>query len=133
MHASLSQMLCFCAGQKAAESSHVKSKHKTERRLTKRSGTADDRSVAASTAHAPVKSKGKAQNATHKSKRGKSAGRVGLINPTTEEIKTAFSMFNPHNRSVITAQDIARVGQLLHQLSGSRQYGCTRCTLSNVW
>ncbi|KAL0055661.1 hypothetical protein WJX82_002917 [Trebouxia sp. C0006] len=37
------------------------------------------------------------------------AGRIGLVNPTEEEMKKAFSMFNSSNRSVISTQDISRV------------------------
>ncbi|KAL3154344.1 hypothetical protein ABBQ32_013825 [Trebouxia sp. C0010 RCD-2024] len=90
-----------------AGSQHGKSKHKAEPCITQAS-VADDCKIAAAKAPAPVK-KGKVQKATRKPGKGKSAGRVGLINPTPEEIKTAFSMFNPHNKSVIDAQDIARV------------------------
>ncbi|KAL3139767.1 hypothetical protein ABBQ38_004070 [Trebouxia sp. C0009 RCD-2024] len=88
-------------------SRHGKSKQKPEPRITQASA-ADDSKVAAAKPPAPVK-KSKVQKATRKPGKGKSAGRVGLINPTPEEIKTAFSMFNPHNKSVISAQDIARV------------------------
>lgn len=104
----------LCVGQKDAGSRHAKSKHKAGTHTTKTKVTADDSNIAASTAQ-PVKGKGKVQkNAARKPKKGKSAGRVGLINPTAAEIKTAFGMLNPHNRSVINAQDIARVGPLLH-------------------
>lgn len=103
----------YCAGLKAG-SQHGKSKHKAEPCITQAS-VADDCKIAAAKAPAPVK-KGKVQKATRKPGKGKSAGRVGLINPTPEEIKTAFSMFNPHNKSVIDAQDIARVSDSL-QLS----------------
>ena len=103
----------LCVGQKDAGSRHAKSKHKSGTRSTKTKDSADDSSAAASIAQ-PVKGKGKVQkNAARTPKKGKSAGRVGLINPTAAEIKTAFSMLNPHNRSVINAQDIARVGPLL--------------------
>ena len=116
-------MHCFvhsnalCADQKVAGSKHGKSKQKggmaTTKATTKVKDTADNSSVAVSTAQAAVKGKEKVQkHATRKAKKGKSAGRVGLINPTAAEIKTAFSMLNPHNRSVIGAQDIARVGPL---------------------
>ena len=39
----------------------------------------------------------------------KATGRIGLVNPTEEEMKKAFSMFNSSNRSVISTQDISRV------------------------
>lgn len=90
-------------------SKYGKTKHKTQRRVTQANDVADDRNVAAAKAAAPAKSKGKAQKGALQPKKGKSAGRVGLINPTPEEIKKAFQMLNPHNRSVISAQDIARV------------------------
>lgn len=103
------------ADQKAAGSRHAKSKQK-EGMGAKLKDIADDSSVAASTAQAAVKGKGKKvqKNATRKPKKGKLTGRVGLINPTAAEITTAFSMLNPQNRSVICAQDIARVGPLSH-------------------
>ena len=103
----------LCVGQKDAGSRHAKSRHKAGTRSTKTQDSADDSSAAASIAQ-PVKGKGKVQkNAARKPKKGKAAGRVGLINPTAAEIKTAFGMLNPHNRSVINVQDIARVGPLL--------------------
>ena len=55
------------------------------------------------------KGKAKAKRGGQKQRKGKSARRVGLVNPTLEEMKTAFSLFNPHSGSVINAQDIARV------------------------
>ena len=124
---SISTVHCFahdnalCAGQKAAGSKHGKSKRKGDMGTTKVKDTADNSSVAASTAQAAVKGKEKVQkHATRKAKKGKLAGRVGLINPTAAEIKTAFSMLNPHNRSVISAQDVARVGPLSPSLSACR-------------
>lgn len=106
----------MCHEGRTSGSKYGKTKHKTQRRVTQANDVADDRNVAAAKAAAPAKSKGKAQKGALQPKKGKSAGRVGLINPTPEEIKKAFQMLNPHNRSVISAQDIARVSGLL-QLS----------------
>ena len=64
---------------------------------------------AAESSDALVKSKAKAKKAGQKQRKGKTASRVGLINPTAEEMKTAFSQLNPHNRTVISMQDISRV------------------------
>ena len=42
-------------------------------------------------------------------KRKKSKGRTGLQEPTQQEMKAAFALLNPGNRSVINAQDILQV------------------------
>jgi len=53
--------------------------------------------------------KAKTQKKAPKPRKAKATGRVGLVNPTEEEMKKAFSMFNSSNRSVISTQDISRV------------------------
>jgi len=53
--------------------------------------------------------KAKTQKKAPKPRKAKPTGRVGLVNPTAEEMKKAFSMFNSSNRSVIGTQDISRV------------------------
>ncbi|DBA67281.1 TPA: hypothetical protein ACH3X2_001586 [Trebouxia sp. C0005] len=53
--------------------------------------------------------KAKTQKKASKPRKAKATGRVGLMNPTEEEMKKAFSMFNSSNRSVISTQDISRV------------------------
>lgn len=93
-------------GQKAAGSKHIKTKQKAEQpKVSKRFKEAD----AAGSSAAPVKGKAKAKKGAQRQRKGKPASRVGLINPTAEEMKTAFSQLNPHNRSVISMQDISRV------------------------
>ncbi|DBB03844.1 TPA: hypothetical protein ACH3X1_012939 [Trebouxia sp. C0004] len=53
--------------------------------------------------------KAKTQKKAPKPRKAKATGRVGLVNPTAEEMKKAFSIFNSSNRSVISTQDISRV------------------------
>jgi len=53
--------------------------------------------------------KAKTQKKAPKPRKAKPTGRVGLVNPTAEEMEKAFSMFNSSNRSVISTQDISRV------------------------
>ena len=53
--------------------------------------------------------KAKTQKKAPKPRKAKATARVGLVNPTEEEMKKAFSMFNSSNRSVISTQDISRV------------------------
>lgn len=131
----------LCAGQTAAGSRHATRKQKGGTGTTRIKDSADDSSVAASTAQAAVKGKGKVQkNASRTAKKGKSAGRVGLSNPTVAEIKTAFSILNPHKRSVIGAQDVARVGPLSYMnLSGCNMHravayksACSACEFATI-
>ena len=56
--------------------------------------------------------KAKTQKKALKPRKTKATGRVGLVNPTEEEMKKAFSMFNSSNRSVISTQDISRVSDM---------------------
>lgn len=60
--------------------------------------------------------KAKTQKKAPKPRKAKATGRVGLVNPTEEEMKKAFGMFNSSNRSVISTQDISRVSDTTHFL-----------------
>ena len=60
--------------------------------------------------------KAKTQKKAPKPRKAKATSRVGLVNPTEEEMKKAFSMFNSSNRSVISTEDISRVSDSTHFL-----------------
>lgn len=59
----------------------------------------------------PKKRKAKTSKATTKARKAKAASRVGLVNPTVDEMRTAFSLFNPQNKNVITTENICRVAE----------------------
>ena len=86
-----------------------KSTRRTAKRTSAQQNSARDHNDEEASAKAPIKSKAKAKKGAPKGRKGKSTSRVGLVDPTAEEMKTAFSMFNPHSRSVISSQDISRV------------------------
>jgi len=87
---------------------NTSTRNTAKRKAVKQQG-ADDHDDEDAPAEPPLKAKSKAQKGPSKGRRPKVTSRVGLVDPTAEEMKTAFSMFNPHDRSVISSQDISRV------------------------
>ena len=103
MHLQSNSCIHHRAGNKAVD---TRQEGRAGLRVKRRHDAGGD---AADTAHVSAKQKVKTQKGVKKQRKAKPASRVGLINPTAEEIQQAFSQFNPHNKSVINAQDIARV------------------------
>ena len=103
---------CCCFAGKTAKASTERSrsaKANSEQKPTQISSKAAQASSEPSD-QVPTKRKAKTSKATTKGRKAKAASRVGLVNPTVDEMRTAFSLFNPQNKNVITTEDICRVG-----------------------